>query len=79
MDPISASAKLERVPLDCRLTPQDVLRALADDPLPFALTGDWAGGAAVLGSSPLTVADAKADPFALLDVLPAGGRAGTSE
>ncbi len=63
MNPISASAKLKRVPLECRLTPQDVLRALADDPLPFALTGDWAGGGAVLGSTPLTVADAKADPL----------------
>ncbi|MGZ4286215.1 MAG: aminodeoxychorismate synthase component I [Solirubrobacteraceae bacterium] len=70
MHAITASAKLERVPLECRLAPQDVLRALADDPLPFALTGDWAGGGAILGSSPLTVADTEADPFALLDVLP---------
>src|ERR1051326_8248845 len=70
MHGIPGSAKLERVPLECELAPQDVLRALADDPLPFALTGDWAGGGAVLGSSPLVVADAKADPFALLDVLP---------
>jgi para-aminobenzoate synthetase/4-amino-4-deoxychorismate lyase len=67
---IAASAKLQRVPLDCRLAPQDVLRALADEPLPFALTGDWAGGGAILGSSPLSVADANNDPFALLDVLP---------
>ena len=67
---ITASAKLERVPLECRLAPQDVLRAVADDPLPFALTGDWAGGGAIVGSSPLTVADTEADPFALLDVLP---------
>ena len=62
-----ASAKLERVPLDCRLTPQDALRAIADEPWPFALTGDWAGGGAVVGSSPLLLADPDADPFALLD------------
>jgi para-aminobenzoate synthetase/4-amino-4-deoxychorismate lyase len=71
---ITASATLERVPLECRLAPQDVLRALADEPLPFALTGDWAGGGAVVGSAPLKVANAKADPFALLDVLPAVDR-----
>jgi para-aminobenzoate synthetase/4-amino-4-deoxychorismate lyase len=71
MNAIPASAKLERVPLECGLAPQDVLRALADDPLPFALTGDWAGGGAIIGSRPRTVAGADVDPFALLDVLPA--------
>jgi para-aminobenzoate synthetase/4-amino-4-deoxychorismate lyase len=70
MGAIAASAKLQRVPLASRLTPQDALRALADDPLPFALTGDWAGGGAIVGSSPLAVADTAADPLALLDVLP---------
>ena len=64
------SAKLERVRLDCRLTPQDALRAIADEPWPFALTGDWVGGGAVVGASPLVVADPDADPFALLDALP---------
>jgi para-aminobenzoate synthetase/4-amino-4-deoxychorismate lyase len=71
-----ASAKLGRVPLDCRLTPQDALRAIADEPWPFALTGDWAGGGAVVGSSPLVVADPDADPFALLDALPHVGEHG---
>jgi para-aminobenzoate synthetase/4-amino-4-deoxychorismate lyase len=71
-----ASAKLERVPLDCRLTPQDALRAIADEPWPFALTGDWAGGGAVVGSSPLLLADPDADPFALLDALPQVGEHG---
>jgi para-aminobenzoate synthetase/4-amino-4-deoxychorismate lyase len=68
-----APAKLERVPLDCRLTPQDVLRAINDQPWPFALTGEWAGGGAIIGSSPLVVADPDADPFALLDALPPVG------
>jgi para-aminobenzoate synthetase/4-amino-4-deoxychorismate lyase len=71
-----ASAKLERVRLDCRLTPQDALRAIADEPWPFALTGDWAGGGAVVGSSPLLLADPDADPFALLDALPQVGEHG---
>ena len=30
---------VERVPLDCTLTPQQVLRALSDEPWPFALSG----------------------------------------
>lgn len=68
-----ASAKLERVPLDCRLAPQDALRAINDQPWPFALTGDWAGGGSIVGSSPLVVADPDADPFALLDALPSVG------
>ncbi len=70
MSTIPASAKLERVPLDCSLTPRDALRALAGEPWPFALTGDWASGGAVVGSSPLVVAEPDADPFALLDALP---------
>ncbi len=68
-----AAAKLERVPLDCRLAPQDALRAINDQPWPFALTGDWAGGGSIVGSSPLVVADPDADPFALLDALPSVG------
>jgi para-aminobenzoate synthetase / 4-amino-4-deoxychorismate lyase len=72
------SAQLERVRLDCRLSPQDALRAIADEPWPFALSGDWAGGGAVVGSSPLFVADPDADPFALLDALPHVGEHGHS-
>jgi para-aminobenzoate synthetase/4-amino-4-deoxychorismate lyase len=73
MSTISASTTLERVPLDCTVTPQDALRALADQPWPFALTGDWAGGGAIVSSSPLAVADPGDDPFALLDALPRVG------
>jgi len=65
-----APAKLERVPLDCRLTPQDALRAIHDQPWPFALTGDWAGGGSIVGSSPLVVANPDADPFSILDAPP---------
>jgi para-aminobenzoate synthetase / 4-amino-4-deoxychorismate lyase len=61
---------LQRVPLDCRLSPRDALRAISDRPWPFALTGSWAGGGAVVGSDPLLIADAGADPFSTLDALP---------
>jgi anthranilate/para-aminobenzoate synthase component I len=67
---VGASATLERVKLDCDFTPQDALRALAGDPWSFALTGDWAGGGAIVGSAPLAIADPDADPFALLDAMP---------
>jgi para-aminobenzoate synthetase/4-amino-4-deoxychorismate lyase len=64
-------ATLWRVRLPCRLAPARVLELLADEPLPFALTGRWAGGGAIVGSDPLLVADRDADPFATLDRLPA--------
>ncbi len=34
---------------------------------PFVLAGDWLGGAVVIGSEPVKVADAGEDPFALID------------
>ena len=58
------------MPLDCALAPQDVLRALAGRPGPFALSGNWAGGGAIVGSDPLLVAEPDADPFSTLDALP---------
>ena len=61
---------VERVPLQCTLTPQQVLRTLSDESWPFALTGSWAGGGAIVGASPLRVAAPEADPFALLDAQP---------
>ena len=57
--------------MECALSVQDVTRALEGRPAPFALYGNWAGGGAVVGSDPLVVADANADPFATLDALPA--------
>jgi len=70
MPAVGAPARLVRVPLSGTITPQDALRAVGDQPWPFALTGDWAGGGSIIGSSPLVVADPDADPFALLDALP---------
>ena len=61
---------LRRVPLACQLAPQDVLRALANRPGPFALSGHWAGGGAIVGSDPLLAAGPDADPFSTLDAVP---------
>ncbi|HET8979234.1 MAG TPA: aminodeoxychorismate synthase component I [Solirubrobacteraceae bacterium] len=52
------------------MSPAEVLRALAGEPLPFALVGAWAGGGAIVGSDPVRVAGQDEDPFALLDDLP---------
>ncbi|MBA2240058.1 MAG: hypothetical protein H0W09_02250, partial [Solirubrobacterales bacterium] len=43
---------LERSRLDVSASPQDALRHLRGDRMPFALIGDWAGSRAVLGSEP---------------------------
>jgi para-aminobenzoate synthetase / 4-amino-4-deoxychorismate lyase len=40
------------------------------DERPFALSGDWAGGAALVGSEPVTVAHPGDDPFAVLERQP---------
>ena len=72
--PADAAARPLRVPLGApALAPGDVLRALvrAGEPWPFALTGDWAGGGAIVGARPLRVAGPDEDPFALLDEQPA--------
>ena len=63
--------ELQRVALDCALSPAQVLARLSAEPLPFALTGSWAGGGAILGCRPLTVASGATNPFAVLDKLPA--------
>ncbi len=62
--------RLQRVALDCSLTPTRLLEALRDEPMPFALIGSWAGGGAIVGFDPLTVADKGGDPFSTLDQLP---------
>ena len=65
------AATLTRVALDCALSPAQVLRILAHrEPLPFALSGKWSGGGAIVGAEPLRVATDAEDPFALLDALP---------
>ncbi|MGZ4178935.1 MAG: bifunctional anthranilate synthase component I family protein/class IV aminotransferase, partial [Solirubrobacteraceae bacterium] len=64
------------MPVACRLEPAQVLQALARrEPLPFALTGAWAGGGAIVSADPLRVAGDTEDPFALLDALPRLGGA----
>lgn len=57
---------LFRAPLHTRLSLDAALRCLHDTDRPFALTGAWAGGGAVLGHSPLRVAGDEEDPFGLL-------------
>jgi para-aminobenzoate synthetase/4-amino-4-deoxychorismate lyase len=71
---VSEHATLIREPLQCSWTAAEAVRAIAAERLPFALTGAWAGGGAIIGSEPLSVvrrADLPgSDPFAVLDRLP---------
>jgi para-aminobenzoate synthetase/4-amino-4-deoxychorismate lyase len=67
---IAEPAALMRVPVNCSLSARQMLAALAPEPLPFALTGSWAGGGAIVSSDPLAVAGDDDDPFAVLDRLP---------
>jgi para-aminobenzoate synthetase / 4-amino-4-deoxychorismate lyase len=67
---IRGAIELLRVPLPGALSPAEGLRQLSGERLPFALTGSWAGGGAILGSEPIAVAADDADPFAILDELP---------
>ena len=59
-----------RILLDCSLPPERVLLALRDEPWPFALTGRWAGGGAIVGSAPRALLAPGDDPFARLEDLP---------
>jgi para-aminobenzoate synthetase/4-amino-4-deoxychorismate lyase len=68
---IPAEARFVRIPLPGRLAPAQAALLVADDPHPFALTGDWAGAAAIAGGDPLRIAGPDDDPFALLDRRPA--------
>jgi len=65
---------LIREPLECDWMAADAIHAVAGERLPFALTGAWAGGGAVVSSEPLAVVGpgevAGGDPFAVLDRLP---------
>src|SRR4051812_27404464 len=77
--PHLASPSVLRVPLDSAHTAQQALLALRDDEHPFALTGQWAGGGAIVGSEPVEIAPPDVNPFELLDrqppVDPGDGRA----
>jgi para-aminobenzoate synthetase/4-amino-4-deoxychorismate lyase len=46
-----------RVPLDWSLTVGEVLRAVRDEPRPFALVGSWAGSRAIVGWDPSRVVE----------------------
>jgi len=62
--------RFERTAMPCSLSPLEVLRAVRDEPAPFALTGSWAGGGAIVGCAPLLHAPTDADPFATVAALP---------
>ncbi|MDO8187428.1 bifunctional anthranilate synthase component I family protein/class IV aminotransferase [Conexibacter sp. JD483] len=64
------AVRLLRVPLAGDWSVAAAAGALAHEPLPFALSGRWAGGGAIVGASPLRIAGPDEDPFALLDALP---------
>jgi para-aminobenzoate synthetase/4-amino-4-deoxychorismate lyase len=69
-------APLCREPLGCRPALADALRCLSDTERPFALVGDWAGGGALLGCSPLRIAGPAEDPFELIASAGLGGADG---
>jgi para-aminobenzoate synthetase/4-amino-4-deoxychorismate lyase len=69
-DDVSGPAVLARTPLSCSLGPQQVLGLMAVEPMPFALSGSWAGGGAIIGCRPLVVAGPHSDPFTVIDALP---------
>ena len=60
-----------RIALESCVSAAEAALLLRGDKRPFALSGDWAGGAALVGSEPVTVAREDHDPFALLDCQPA--------
>ena len=64
-------ARPVRIPLAGSVSAAEAALLLRGDERPFALSGDWADGAALVGSQPLTVAGEGDDPFALLDRQPA--------
>lgn len=67
---MNGATRLWRKRLDFDREPGQALLAIADEPGAFALTGSWAGGGAILGCDPLTVAGPDDDPFDLWDRLP---------
>jgi para-aminobenzoate synthetase / 4-amino-4-deoxychorismate lyase len=71
---VTEHATLIREPLQCSWTAAEAAQAIAGERLPFALTGAWAGGGAIVGSDPLEVVQPDdlhgGDPFAVLDRLP---------
>ena len=60
-------------------SPLAVLRLLRADRHPFALTGAWAGGRAVLGSEPVTVRAPRQPSSRTCSAGPAAGGGGSAE
>jgi para-aminobenzoate synthetase/4-amino-4-deoxychorismate lyase len=58
-----------RVPLELDPPLVDVVRAVRDDPRPFALVGDWASSSAIVGAAPRRVVEGTA----VLEVLDGTG------
>jgi para-aminobenzoate synthetase/4-amino-4-deoxychorismate lyase len=65
-----------RIPLGTKLTLADVLRAVRDDPRPFALSGDWVGSRAIVGSSPTRIVEGPEALEVLTDTSRAGEAVG---
>ncbi len=65
--PLTRGIESIRVPLPSALLPEQAALWLREDERPFALVGEWLGGAAVLGSMPVSVAGPDADPFAVME------------
>ena len=65
------AARAVRIALDGTVTAAQAVLLVHGDERPFALTGSWAGAAALVGSEPVRVAREDEDPFALLDEQPA--------
>jgi para-aminobenzoate synthetase/4-amino-4-deoxychorismate lyase len=73
--PLAGPTSLVRVPLAVRREPFGACLLMRGDERPFALTGEWAGGGALIGSEPISVAAPDEDPFAVLERQPAVGAA----
>ncbi len=67
--PVAARAVRERLP--GRLPGARAALLVAGEPDAFALTGGWAGCAAVVGAAPVVTLGPAEDPFAALDRVPA--------
>jgi branched-subunit amino acid aminotransferase/4-amino-4-deoxychorismate lyase len=67
---LRGSARPVRIALEGAVSAAEASLLLRGDRHPFALTGAWAGGGALVGSDPVRVGDAGEDPFALLDEQP---------
>jgi len=68
---VPAAARAVRERLSGDLPAAHAALLVADERDAFALTGGWAGAAAVVGAAPMLILPSGEDPFAALDLLPA--------